>query len=140
VTFEPSDPGWEARVREAFGAQTMMRTLGVSIVSLIPGRVELSVGFGEHVRQQDGFLHAGVALSAIDTACGFAAHSLMPPGARVLTVELKTNLLAPATGALRVVGEVVRAGRTLYVCAGDAFLVEDGRHVATSLTTMISAA
>jgi uncharacterized protein (TIGR00369 family) len=140
VTFEASDPEWEARVREAFAAQTMMRTLGVSVASLAPGRVELSVPFGEHVRQQDGFLHAGVALATIDTACGFAAHTLMPSGARVLTVELKTNLLAPATGALRVVGEVVRAGRTLFVCAGDAFLVDGERHVATSLTTMIQVA
>ena len=114
-----------------------MSTLGVSIVSLEPGCVELRVPFDERLGQQDGFLHAGATLTAMDTACGFAAHSLMPAGSRVLTVELKSNLLAPATGALRVVGAVTRSGRTLSVCAGDAYLEDGDRHVATSLTTMI---
>jgi uncharacterized protein (TIGR00369 family) len=117
----------------------MMETLGVSLVALEPGRVELAVPFDERLRQQDGFLHAGVALAVMDTACGFAAHSLMPAGARVLTVEVKANLLAPATGALRVVGEVIRSGRTLSVCTGDAYVADGDRHVATSLTTMIQA-
>ncbi len=139
MTLEPQDPHWASRVHDAFAAQSMMRTLGVEIVSLAPGRVELSVPFDERLRQQDGFLHAGVALAAMDTACGFAAHSLMPADARVLTVELKANLLAPATGALRVVGTVTRSGRTLTVCTGDAYLAEGARHVATSLTTLIQA-
>jgi uncharacterized protein (TIGR00369 family) len=139
VAFAPQDPDWESRVRTAFAAQTMMQTLGAAIVALEPGRVELRVPFAETLLQQDGFLHAGVALTTLDTACGFAAHSLMPAGARVLTVELKTNLLAPATGTLRVVGTVARAGRTLTVCAGDAYLEADDRHVATTLTTMIQA-
>lgn len=138
--IEPRDPEWEQRVRAGFAAQSFMRTIGASIASLAPGRVELVIPFDEALVQQDGFLHAGVALSAMDTACGFAAHSLMSPGARVLTVELKANLLAPATGALRVVGSVTRSGRTLSVCSGDAYLVDGGRHVATSLTTMIQAA
>ncbi len=137
--FDPRDPDWEARVRTTFLAQEMMSTLGVELVSLEPGRVELRIPFDPRLDQQDGFLHAGVALTAMDTACGFAAHSLMPPGSRVLTVELKTNLLAPATGTLRVVGQVTRSGRTLSVCTGDAYLEDGGRHVATSLTTMIRA-
>ncbi len=139
MTIEPQDPDWESRVREAFEAQAMMRTLGMTIASLEPGRVELRVPFDERLCQQDGFLHAGAALTAMDTACGFAAHSLMPVGARVLTVEMKANLLAPATGTLRVVGTVTRSGRTLSVCAGDAYLEDDDRHVATSLATMIRA-
>jgi uncharacterized protein (TIGR00369 family) len=139
VQREPRDPEWEARVRGAFAAQSMMRTFGVVITSLSPGRMELAVPFDERLLQQDGFLHAGVALTAMDSACGFAAHSLMPAGARVLTVELKANLLAPATGALRVVGAVTRSGGTLTVCAGDAYLADGERHVATSLTTMIRA-
>ena len=137
--FEPLAPDWEARVRETFDAQGLMRTLGATITSLEPGRVVLRVPFDERLDQQDGFLHAGVALAALDTACGFAAYSLMPSGARVLTVELKTNLLAPATGTLRAIGRVTRAGRTLSVCTGDVYLEADQRHVATSLTTMIQA-
>ena len=137
--FEPRDPDWEARVRTAYDAQGLMRTLGATIASLEPGRVELRVPFDERLDQQDGFLHAGVTLATMDTACGFAAHSLMPAGARVLTVELKVNLLAPAIGTLRVVGRVTRAGRTLSVCTGDAYLEADDRHIATSLTTMIQA-
>jgi uncharacterized protein (TIGR00369 family) len=139
VGFEPRDPDWETRVRTAYDAQGLMRTFGATITALAPGRVELRVPFDARLDQQDGFLHAGVALATMDTACGFAAHSLMPAGARVLTVELKTNLLAPATGTLRVVGQVTRSGRTLSVCTGDAYLEDDGRHVATSLTTMIQA-
>jgi uncharacterized protein (TIGR00369 family) len=139
VGFEPRDPDWEARVRTAYDAQGLMRTLGATIASLEPGCVELRVPFDERLDQQDGFLHAGVALATMDTACGFAAHSLMPAGARVLTVELKVNLLAPATGTLRVIGRVTRAGRTLSVCTGDAYLEADDRHIATSLTTMIQA-
>jgi uncharacterized protein (TIGR00369 family) len=138
-TFDPQDPNWESRVRAAFAEQGMMRTLGVDIVELAPGRVEFSVPYDDRFDQQDGYLHAGVAYATMDTACGFASFSLMPPHGRVLTVESKVNLLSPATGDMRVTGRVLRAGRTLTVCQGDAYLIDSGKHVATLLTTMIQA-
>ena len=90
--------------------------------------------------QQHGFLHAGVVVAALDTACGYAALTLMPDDAEVLTVELKVNLLAPATGERIVAeGEVVRAGGTLTVCRGDAYAEQGSEraHVATMLATMV---
>jgi uncharacterized protein (TIGR00369 family) len=91
--------------------------------------------------QQNGFLHAGVVTAVVDSACGYAAHSLMAPGAEVLSVEFKVNLLAPAAGERFVArGRVLRSGRTLTVCAGDLFALRDGREtqVATMLATMIA--
>ena len=90
--------------------------------------------------QQDGFLHAGVVVAALDSACGYAALTLMPDDAEVLTVELKVNLLAPAGGdSLVAKGEVVRAGRTRTVCRGDAYAEQGPErvHVATMLATMV---
>jgi uncharacterized protein (TIGR00369 family) len=138
--FEARNPDWESTVRESFAAQSMMDTLGATIVRLEPGVVEFDVAFLESTRQQDGFLHAGVAMATVDSACGYAAFSLMPSGSRVLTVDSTIKLLAPADGPLRVRGEVVRSGATLMTCRGDAWVRgADGaeRHVATTLTTMI---
>jgi uncharacterized protein (TIGR00369 family) len=86
-------------------------------------------------------VHAGALLATLDSACGYAALSLMPAGTEVLTVELKANLLAPVqAGTIKAHGEVLRAGRTLTICHGDAFAVVDDEaiHVATMLATMIS--
>ena len=97
-----------------------MQTLGASLERVAPGEVELLLPFRDDLTQQHGFLHAGVVTAVIDSACGYAALSLMEPGAAVLSVEFKVNLLAPAQGALfRAVGRVVRAGRTLTVVSGE---------------------
>ena len=77
----------------------------------------------------------------LDSACGYAALTLMPPATGVLTVELKANLLAPArSGIVKARGEVLKAGRTLTVCHGDAVEVQGEKetHVATILATMIA--
>jgi uncharacterized protein (TIGR00369 family) len=116
-----------------------MRTYRAALDRVDPGRVEIGVPFAPGLTQQDGFFHAGVVVAAVDSACGYAALTLMAPGRRVLTVELKVNLLAPAAGSrLTARGEVLRAGRTLTVCRGDAYVVSDQapKHVATLLTTM----
>jgi uncharacterized protein (TIGR00369 family) len=117
-----------------------MATLSAELVDVSDGRVAIAVPIEARLSQQDGFLHAGVVVAALDSACGYAALTLMPEDAEVLTVELKVNLLAPAAGdRLLAEGEVVRAGRTLTVCRGDAF-AEDGServHVATMLATMV---
>lgn len=117
-----------------------MATLGAELDDVGAGRVAIGLPIEPRVSQQDGFVHAGVVIAALDSACGYAALTLMPDDAEVLTVELKANLLAPASGRRLVAeGEVVRAGRTLTVCRGDAYAVQDADrvHVATLLATMV---
>ena len=97
-----------------------MRTLGVTLERVAPGEVDLALPFRAELTQQHGFLHAGIVTAVVDSACGYAALSLMEPGAAVLSVEFKVQLLAPARGAcFRGLGRVVRAGRTLTVVAGE---------------------
>jgi uncharacterized protein (TIGR00369 family) len=120
MPFQPRDPDFERRVRESFARQAAMRTLGVTLERVAPGEVDLALAFRSDLTQQHGFLHAGVVTAAVDSACGYAALSLMEPGAAVLSVEFKVQLLAPARGAhFRALGRVVRAGRTLTVVAGE---------------------
>lgn len=137
---EPLDDDIVARVRASFARQGAMATLGAALTDIAVGRVAISLPIEQRLSQQDGFLHAGVVVAALDSACGYAALTLMPDDAEVLTVELKVNLLAPADGnSLVAEGEVVRAGRTLTVCRGDAYTEQgSGRvHVATMLATMV---
>jgi uncharacterized protein (TIGR00369 family) len=137
--FEPRDRDYEQRGRETFAQQGLMATFGAQLRTIEPGMVEIEVPFSPGLTQQDEFFHAGVGIAILDSACGFAAFTLMAPGTRVLTVELKVNLLAPAVGDhLRARGEVLRPGRNLTVCRGDAYAVSggDSKHVATLLATM----
>ncbi|MDP7730958.1 MULTISPECIES: PaaI family thioesterase [Mycobacterium] len=130
-------------MRESFALQGLMATLGAELRSIQPGLAEVEVPFLPGLSQQDGFFHAGVTIAILDTACGYAALTLMAHGSRVLTVELKVNLLAPAVGdRLRAHGEVLRPGRNLTVCRGDAYVVngDDEKRVATILTTMTAVA
>jgi uncharacterized protein (TIGR00369 family) len=111
-----------ARVRASFGRQAMMATLGVELAAVERGRVELVLRHDDRFTQQHGFLHAGAVAAVLDSACGYAAFSVMPPEAAVLTATYTINLLAPAAGrSFAMTGEVVRAGRTLVVCRGEAF-------------------
>ena len=110
-----------ARVRASFERQAMMATLGARLSAVGPGRVELTVDHDDRFTQQHGFLHAGAVAAVLDSACGYAAFTVMPPDAAVLTATYTINLLAPAAGRRFVMtGEVVRAGRTLVVCRGEA--------------------
>jgi uncharacterized protein (TIGR00369 family) len=110
------------RVRASIARQAMMTTLGVELVAVERGRVELALRHDGRFTQQHGFLHAGAVAAVLDSACGYAAYSVMPPGAQVLTATYTINLLAPASGQrFAMTGEVVRAGRTLVVCRGEAF-------------------
>jgi uncharacterized protein (TIGR00369 family) len=116
-----------ARVRASFDRQAMMTTLGVEVTAVEPGRVEMMLRHDDRFTQQHGFLHAGAVASVLDTACGYAAYSVMPPHSSVLTATYTVNLLAPAAGEqFTITAEVVRAGRTLVVCRGEAFA--DGGH------------
>lgn len=139
--FEPRDAEYEQRVRVSFGRQRVMETIGATLTRVGPGEVEIVLPFRENLTQQHGFLHAGIVTTIVDSACGYAALSLMAPGDGVLTVEYKVNLLAPAAGTHLVArGRVTRPGRTITVCAGDVYAYQDGHEklVATMLATMMS--
>jgi uncharacterized protein (TIGR00369 family) len=133
--FEPKNPDFRAAAAALFDGQPAMSTLGISLVRLAPGEVELAMGYSPDFTQQNGFIHAGIITAALDNACGVAAFTLMPRGADILTVEFKTNLLAPARGERFIFrAEVVKPGRTLTFCEARAFAERDG--VATLVATM----
>lgn len=139
-SFQPCDPDYVARVREGFAHQVVMRTIGAELTRVAPGSVEITLPFREDLTQQDGYLHAGIVTTIVDSACGYAAFSLMPPDAAVLTVEYKVNFLAPALGEhIIATGRVTKPGRTLTICHGDAVAVADGdeKRIATMLATMM---
>ena len=120
--MQPHDPQFAQRTRDSFALQPAMATLGVSVAEIAPGRVVLLMSHRADLTQQHGFLHAGMVATALDSACGYAAFTLMPAGAGVLTIEFKINLLAPARGPLmRFEGQVTKAGRTISVVDGQAF-------------------
>jgi uncharacterized protein (TIGR00369 family) len=127
----------EARVRESFARQRFLHAIGATLERVAPGEVDIRLPFRAELTQQHGFLHAGAVASVLDTACGFAAFSVMPPDAAVLTASYTINLLAPAAGErFLITGEVVRAGRTLVVCRGEAFADGDKRPFAVMQATM----
>jgi uncharacterized protein (TIGR00369 family) len=120
ASFQPKDPEFERRVRASFAQQAAMATLGATIERVAPGEVDVGLAFRADLTQQHGFLHAGIVTAVVDSACGYAALTLMEPGVAVLSVEFKVQLLAPARGAwFRALGRVVRAGRTLTVVSGE---------------------
>jgi uncharacterized protein (TIGR00369 family) len=125
--FEPRNLDFRAAAMATFEAQPAMHTLGISLARLEPGEVELAMAYSPAFTQQHGFMHAGVITAALDNACGIAAFSLMPKGAGILTVEFKTNLLAPAKGERFLFrATVVKPGRTLTVCEARAFAEQQG--------------
>ena len=132
---------FEQKVRESFGRQAFMATIGAQLTAVGPGTVEIRIPFNSRLTQQNDFLHAGVIASILDSACGYAALSVAPEHAEVLSVEFKINLLAPATGELFVArAQVKRAGKTLTVCTADAFATSQGNEklVATMQATIMN--
>lgn len=128
-------------MRESFARQQFMTTIRAELVRVAAGEVDIQLPYDPSLTQQHGFVHAGVVIAAVDSACGYAALTLAAAEAEVLTVELKVNLLEPATGQrLLARGRVLRSGRTLTVCRGDAVTVNDEAEVivATLLTTMMA--
>ena len=138
--FAAQDPEYERRVRESFARQGMMKHLGAELVSLGPGIAEIRVAFRPELTQQHKYFHAGVSGTIADSACGYAAYTLMPADSTVLTVEYKINLLAPADGEELIArAQVVRSGRTLKVCSADVFVRKDGaeNHSAMMVATVM---
>jgi uncharacterized protein (TIGR00369 family) len=118
-----------------------MRTLGISIARIEAGEVDLSMPYSPEFTQQNGFVHGGIITAGLDNACGIASFTLLPPGSDILTVEFKTNLLAPAKGqrfSFRAC--VVKPGRTLTVCEARAFAEHDGKEslIATMTATLMA--
>jgi uncharacterized protein (TIGR00369 family) len=130
----------EKRIRESFARQGLINTLNGEIAHISPGELHIEAPFDERFTQQDGFLHAGTITTLMDSACGYAAYTLMPEGSRVLSVEFKVNLLSPAVGEkFRAEGHVVKSGKTISVCEGKLFALqgEGEKLVAMMQATMI---
>ena len=137
----PQDPAFAERVRASFAKQGAMHTLGATLTELAPGRAVIELPWQQSLTQQHGFLHAGMVAAALDSACGYAASTLMPAEAGVLTIEYKINLLAPAAGQrFRMEGLVVKPGRTITVTEGRAFANDNGNEklVATMTATLMT--
>jgi uncharacterized protein (TIGR00369 family) len=138
--FVVADANFEARVRESFGRQGLMKHLGAEFAELAAGRVAIRVPFRPELTQQHNYFHAGVSGAIADSACGYAAYTLMPKDSSVLTVEYKMNLLAPADGdELIARAQVLRSGKTLKICSADVYALKNGleTHCATMLATIM---
>ena len=138
--FTPPNPDFENYLRERFTLQNAMQTIGATLGEVYSGEVHIDLPFHEKLTQQDGFLHAGIVTTIVDSACGYAAFTLMPVGSRVLSVEFKVNLMSPAVGERFVaIGKVIKPGRTITVCSGDVFAYqgEESKLVALMQATMI---
>jgi uncharacterized protein (TIGR00369 family) len=137
---QPADPDFNDRVRSSFAQQAAMSLIGAELVEVAPGRIVMTLAHSARVTQQHGFIHAGIVSTALDSACGYAAATLMPADAGVLTIEFKVNLLAPARGPLlRVEGRVTKAGRTISVADGQAWQPHPSRPGEEQLVATITA-
>lgn len=143
MSFIPKDDRFDEKVRESFNQQEVMKTVGASIISVEPGKVVLEFNHDPKLTQQHGFIHAGMVATVLDSACGYAAFSLMPRDSAVLSIEFKVNLLSPAQGEKYIaIGRVKKPGKTITVCDGEIFAVKNGKKklTATMTGTMMSIA
>jgi uncharacterized protein (TIGR00369 family) len=139
--FEPRDPDFKTRVKQSFSEQKVMQTINASLAAVEAGRVEIEIPYQLELTQQDGFIHAGISSTIMDSVCGYAAFTLMPAEARVLTIEFKINLLAPAAGDhFRAVGQVRKPGRSLFVAEAELFARSDAtdKLIATMSGTLMA--
>jgi uncharacterized protein (TIGR00369 family) len=138
--FAAQDPDFETRVRRSFAEQRVMATIGASLGAVEAGVADVLLPFREDLTQQDGFIHAGIVATIADSACGYAAYTLMPSTSRVLSIEFKLNLLSPAVGErLEARGRVLRSGKTITVCRADVAAISGTTEklVATMTGTMM---
>ena len=139
--LEAADPGYADRVRSSLASQQAMTTIGAELDHVAPGEVDIGFAFHDRLTQQHGFIHAGILSTVMDSACGYAAYSLMPADAGVLTIEFKVNLLSPARGERFVArGRVVKPGRTITVADGQMFAIDAGEEklIATMTGTLMT--
>ena len=134
--YPPKDPAYADRVRISFAKQAMMTAIGASLTRVAPGEVDIELAVSPAICQQHGFVHAGAVATAADSAAGYAALSLMPAGAGVLTAEFKINLMAPAAGERLIArGRVVKAGRLLTVAQAEVQAEQNGERKLVALMT-----
>jgi uncharacterized protein (TIGR00369 family) len=139
--FEPKHPDYAAKVEKSFAEQAVMETIGASIEVIGAGEIEIEFPYQSSLTQQNGFIHAGIVSTVLDSACGYAAFSLMPEDASVLTIEFKVNLLSPAKGdRFRGYGKVKKAGRTISVAEAELYAFSDQgkKLVATMVGTLMA--
>ena len=139
--FQPRDSDFKTRVRNSFDAQAVMQTINAQLVTVDPGQVVIELPYQTGLTQQNGFIHAGISSTIMDSACGYAAFSLMPADASVLTIEFKINLLAPASGeSFRAIGEVRKPGKSIFVAEANLYAIESGQQklVATMVGTLMA--
>ena len=129
------------KIKASFARQSFMKTIGAELDHIEKGSVSICAPLSDHILQQHGFAHAGVAFSMGDSAAGYAALTMMPAEAEVLTTEIKINLLAPASGDIIIAeGRVIKAGSRLTIIGADVFAItgEQEKHIAILQGTMIS--
>jgi uncharacterized protein (TIGR00369 family) len=134
------NPSYADEITESFSKQTIMGLIGAELSRVEPGLIEITLPYRAELAQQHGYLHAGIVTTIADSACGYAAYSLMPPNSEVLSVEFKVNLLRPAKGeTFSAIAEVVKSGKTLTVVRADVFAIDQDRRdlIAIMLGTMI---
>ena len=138
---QPRNPSFAEEIKQSFSKQTIMSLIGAELTRVEPGVIEITLPYRADLAQHHGYLHAGVVTTIADSACGYAAYSLMPPKSEVLRVEFKVNLLRPAKGEVFLaVSEVLKSGKTLSVVRADVFgLDQSGQRelIATMLGTMM---
>lgn len=127
------------KIKQSFDKQGLMKTLNAQLIKVEKGQVKITCEFSEALTQQHGFFHAGVATSIVDSACGYAALTMIPENTEVLTVEFKVNFMKPAnTDKLVAIGKVLQAGRTLTVCEGYVYDSNEEKLIAKMTATMIA--
>ena len=139
--FEATKPAYAQRVQESFDRQGLMALIGARVSRTAPGECEIQLPYRNDLTQQHGYFHGGIIGTIADSAGGYAAFSVMPEDASVLTVEYKMNLLAPGDGDLLIArGRVIKAGRSLVVTQVDAIAIKGGRQTlcATLLQTLMT--
>ncbi len=139
--FLPKDPEYFARVKDSFKKQSIMQTLNATLTACEPGHACITLPYKNKLCQQHGFIHGGILATVLDSACGYAAYSLMPADAEVLSIEFKTNLLSPAKGDIfHAFGDVVKFGRNISVAEGSIFAADNDQQklIATMTCTLMA--
>ncbi len=139
-SFRIQNPLFESEIRQSFANQSFMTSIGAELMSVSAGSVKIALPFRDDLLQHHGYLHGAVIAAIVDTACGYSALTLMPPDSTVLTVEYKVNFMSPAEGDRIVArGQVVKPGRNLTVCSGEAVTMAGGSEivVAVLMATMV---